>query len=194
VVDPVQLTETSPFRSFKKGTEGSNVFLSAIQSGLQRNSAASFRKSCKIAAIPQLLLSNRTGESVPLSSSRKLSCAFLWRADTQSGFSDSIRRMQCDHKPTTRRRALTFVRFRKPRSALPTSPFPAITVGVLERDHKYPQTPSPLQANRHMRDVLLAKGYTVNYREVAGGHEVSIVAFTLADSLLSLARRDGPDK
>ena len=68
------------------GIGGSNPSLSAIQSGLQRNSAASFRKSCKIAAIPQLLLSNRTGESVPLSSSRKLSCAFLWRADTQSGF------------------------------------------------------------------------------------------------------------
>src|ERR1700704_2147532 len=24
---------------------------------------------------------------------------FLWRADTQSGFNDSIRRMRCDHKP-----------------------------------------------------------------------------------------------
>jgi len=82
-----------------------------------------FRKSSKIAAIPQPLLSTRTGESVPLYSSRKLSSAFLWRADTQSGFNDSIRRMQCDHKPMIRRRALTLVRFWKPRSALPTSPF-----------------------------------------------------------------------
>jgi len=28
-----------------------------------------------------------------------LSRLFLWRADTRSGFNNSIRRMQCDHKP-----------------------------------------------------------------------------------------------
>lgn len=68
------------------------------------------------------------------------------------------------------------------------------TVGVFERDHKYPDRPSLLQANRHMRDVLLAKGYSVNYREVAGGHEVSIVAFTLPDGLMSLVGTSAPDK
>src|ERR1017187_3883588 len=29
---------------------------------------------------------------------------FLWRAHGQSGFKDSIRRMQCDHKPMIRRK------------------------------------------------------------------------------------------
>ena len=31
--------------------------------------------------------------------------------------------------------------------------------------------PSILEANRHLRDVLLAKGYRVHYQEFNGGHE-----------------------
>jgi len=45
-----------------------------------------------------------------------------------------------------------------------------LTVGLFERDHEFPDSPSLLQSNRHMRDVLLAKGYPVNYTEVPGGH------------------------
>jgi hypothetical protein len=36
----------------------------------------------------------------------RFSGVFLWTAHTQSGFSESIRRMQCDHKPMMRRKRL----------------------------------------------------------------------------------------
>jgi hypothetical protein len=62
----------------------------------------------KIAAIPQVLPSNRTGESVPSKPAGKFSGAFLWRPHAQSGFSDSIRRMQYDNKPMMRRKRLDF--------------------------------------------------------------------------------------
>jgi len=40
----------------------------------------------------------------------------------------------------------------------------AIDVGLLERD-------GMIQSNRHMRDVLLAKGYAVDYSEFMGAHD-----------------------
>src|SRR6266852_9080288 len=61
----------------RKGNVGSNPTLSATQSGMQRNSAALLRKSREIAAIPQVLPSNRTGETVPLNPAGKLSRPFL---------------------------------------------------------------------------------------------------------------------
>jgi hypothetical protein len=48
---------------------------------------------------------------------------FLWRADKQSGFIASIRRMQCDHKPFTRQECLDFT----PPTSQPSS---AISVSV----------------------------------------------------------------
>jgi hypothetical protein len=33
---------------------------------------------------------------------------FLWRAHSQSGFNNSVKRMQCDHKPMTRRKLFDF--------------------------------------------------------------------------------------
>lgn len=45
---------------------------------------------------------------------------------------------------------------------------------------------SLLAANRHLRDVLLAKGYTVHYREYNGGHDYINWRGTLADGLLLL--------
>lgn len=63
----------------------------------------------------------------------------------------------------------------------------ALSVGLFERDHHFPGSPSLLQANRHMGDVLVAKGYSVSYREVAGGHEVFMHAVTLPRGLLALA-------
>jgi hypothetical protein len=73
-------------------TEGSNPSLSATQSELQRNQAVLLQESLKIAAIPQVLSSSRTGESVPSNLAGKVSGVFLWRAYTQSAFSDSIKR------------------------------------------------------------------------------------------------------
>lgn len=43
-----------------------------------------------------------------------------------------------------------------------------------------------LASNRHMRDVLQAKGYPVHYREFSGGHSTVIYRGTLADGLLAL--------
>ena len=43
-----------------------------------------------------------------------------------------------------------------------------------------------LESNRHMRDVLLAKGYDVHYREFVGGHDYLSWRGLLADGLISL--------
>ena len=51
-------------------------------------------------------------------------------------------------------------------------------------------TVSSLAANRHLRDVLVAKGYTVHYREFNGGHDYVNWRGTLADGLLVLIGRD----
>jgi enterochelin esterase family protein len=46
---------------------------------------------------------------------------------------------------------------------------------------------SLLAQNRHMRDVLIAKGYDVSYREFAGGHDVACWRGSFADGLIHLA-------
>jgi enterochelin esterase family protein len=43
--------------------------------------------------------------------------------------------------------------------------------------------PSQLVVNRHMRDVLRAKGYEVIYREYSGGHDYSSIQNPLFDAL-----------
>ena len=43
-------------------------------------------------------------------------------------------------------------------------------------------------ANRHFRDVLIAKGYDVTYRETAGAHEWVHWRATLADGLMTLLK------
>src|ERR1039458_6377516 len=85
-------------------TDGSNVSPSAIQSEVQRNPPGLLWNLREMGAIPQLLLSNWTGESVLLKATRRLCSVFLRRASAQSGFKGSIRRTQCDHKPMMWRR------------------------------------------------------------------------------------------
>lgn len=59
-------------------------------------------------------------------------------------------------------------------------------VGKLETLSLDASLPTQLQANRHMRDILLAKGYAVHYVEFSGGHDMSSWRGTLADGLLAL--------
>lgn len=61
-----------------------------------------------------------------------------------------------------------------------------LSVGTLEHDHDFLYSPSFLQANRHMRDVLLAKGYQFTYMEVAGGHDIYSGALTFPDLLIAM--------
>ena len=41
--------------------------------------------------------------------------------------------------------------------------------------------------NRHLRDVMISKGYEVAYREFSGGHDYACWRGSLADGLIALA-------
>jgi enterochelin esterase family protein len=56
-------------------------------------------------------------------------------------------------------------------------------VGMLETARMKDGGPSQLAANRHMRDVLRAKGYEVDYREYHGGHDNGSLVNPLFDAL-----------
>lgn len=58
-----------------------------------------------------------------------------------------------------------------------------LDAGVLETARMMDGGPSQLVANRHMRDVLRAKGYEVQYREYSGGHDSSSTQNPLFDAL-----------
>jgi len=61
-----------------------------------------------------------------------------------------------------------------------------LDVGLLERGPTLDNGPDQVVVNRHMRDVLQAKGYSIHYREFNGGHEYFNWRGTFADALLAL--------
>jgi hypothetical protein len=91
-------------RRARKGTGGSNPSLSATQSGLQRNTTRLCREIREIcpyfAIIPRQTGLRRTDCSEVEAIT---AMTFLWKAYVQSGFTESVRRMQCDLKLRIRR-------------------------------------------------------------------------------------------
>jgi len=61
-----------------------------------------------------------------------------------------------------------------------------LDVGLMESGSTGDNGPSMVIVNRHLRDVLQAKGYAVQYREFNGGHEYLNWRGTLSDGLLLL--------
>ena len=59
-----------------------------------------------------------------------------------------------------------------------------LEVGLLES--RFADMPSPLEANRHLRDVLRAKGYDLQYVEYPGGHDYLSWRGSLANGLTML--------
>jgi enterochelin esterase family protein len=64
-----------------------------------------------------------------------------------------------------------------------------LEAGVLEIVNTPLNGPSILSSNRHLRDVLQAKGYEVYYRETAGGHEPLNWRGGFAEGLIQLFGR-----
>lgn len=62
-----------------------------------------------------------------------------------------------------------------------------LSAGLFEREHG--GADGILETNRHLRDVLLARGYSVTSREYAGGHDYFVWRGALADGLLALFGR-----
>jgi len=60
-----------------------------------------------------------------------------------------------------------------------------LEAGLME-DRQRPEGPSLLAANRHLRTVLQAKGYTVDYREFNGGHSTLSWRGSFADGVMAL--------
>jgi len=67
-----------------------------------------------------------------------------------------------------------------------------LAAGLFEREHG--GADGILETNRHLRDVLMARGYEVSAREYAGGHDYFVWRGALADGLLALfGRGPAPD-
>ena len=61
-----------------------------------------------------------------------------------------------------------------------------LDVGTLEVAQMRDGGPTQLAANRHLRDVLLRKGYPVTYVEYSGGHDSSSLESPLFAALLQM--------
>lgn len=66
-----------------------------------------------------------------------------------------------------------------------------LAAGLFERQ-RLPETGGILDTNRHLRDVLAAKGYQVSYRDFAGGHDYFQWRGLLSDGLEALFGLDAP--
>jgi enterochelin esterase family protein len=64
-----------------------------------------------------------------------------------------------------------------------------LDVGLMETGPTPDNGPDQVVVNRHLRNVLRAKGYFVHYREFNGGHEYLNWRGTMADALLMLVGR-----
>jgi len=67
-----------------------------------------------------------------------------------------------------------------------------LDAGLLEDQRDNPVM-TILQSNRHMRDILLAKGYWVHYAEFCGGHQYINFRATLAEGLIALLEQQQAD-
>ena len=68
-----------------------------------------------------------------------------------------------------------------------------LSIGLLESGYAFRDgLISMLHANRHLRDVLQAKGYPVQYQEVNGGHDPYNWQATLPDGLIALIGKKIP--
>jgi enterochelin esterase-like enzyme len=61
-----------------------------------------------------------------------------------------------------------------------------IEVGLLETAAIPSRDPSMLTASRHLRDILIAKGYEIEFRDRFSGHEHAAWRATLSDGLIAL--------
>jgi len=64
-----------------------------------------------------------------------------------------------------------------------------LDAGLLEDQRDFPNN-TLLQANRHMRNVLVAKGYSVHYSEFCGGHQYINFRHTLTDGMIALMNHE----
>jgi enterochelin esterase family protein len=61
-----------------------------------------------------------------------------------------------------------------------------LAVGLLENARMLDDGPTQLLANRHLRDVLQAKGYPLDYVEYSGGHDFSSLEHPLVEALVKM--------